>query len=119
MTEIEFEQALVELAHVFGWHVAAFRPASTSKGWRTPVKYDGKGWPDLCLVHERGYIIFAELKAEKGKLSDEQTEWAEILASAAGQISQVHYHLWKPSMANEIAKLLSFGAVTNWSLTNE
>lgn len=125
-TEIVFERKLVELAHTFGWKVASFRQAGGKNGgFRTPVKYDGKGYPDLTLVHERGYIIFAELKRESGSTtSDEQTEWGRTLFDVANNIAiridrdewqpSVMYRLWKPRDGDEIARLLSFGRVTAW-----
>ncbi len=112
MLEIEFEQALVDLAHTFGWHVAGFRPARTSKGWRTPVKYDGKGFPDLTLAHPEHGVVFAELKADRGRLSPEQAVWHAVLKAAGARV-----FIWYPSDANEIAALLSGGRVTEWNLT--
>jgi hypothetical protein len=128
VTEIEFEQAVVELAHLFGWRVASFRPAQSAKGWRTPVKYDGKGYPDLTLVHPAGHIVFAELKAAKGKPSLEQDNWALLLNGCAIAIEEridgcerdpsVAYRLWRPANATEIGKLLSFGRVRDWRLVS-
>lgn len=113
MTEIEFEKAIVELAHMFGWMVASFRPAQTGKGWRTPVKYDGKGYPDLTLAHPNGSIIFAEIKADAGRLSEEQKHWGFILTAAgrcnSGQPTPVSYFVWRPKDLPEITRILSFG----------
>lgn len=83
MLERELSANIVDLAHLFGWQVAYFRPAQTNKGWRTPVGADGKGWPDLTLVRER--VIFAELKVGYGKLSPEQTEWGSRLLLAGAE----------------------------------
>lgn len=122
MTEIEFEQAVVDLAHTFGWRVAGFRPARTQHGWRTPVKYDGKGWPDLTMVHPSGRIIFAELKTDRGALSAEQAEWADTFVAAIaadrralGVPSMVEYHVWRPRDGDHIADRLSFGRVHTWT----
>jgi hypothetical protein len=116
VTEVEFEQAVVDLAHTFGWKVAGFRPARTKQGWRTPVKYDGKGWPDLTLVHaERRIIIFAELKADRGRRSDEQDAWADTLEAACNDIRTM-YRLWRPDDFPAIAALLSNNRVTQASL---
>ena len=117
MTETEFEQAVVDLAHTFGWHAVGWRPAKTDKGWRTPVKYDGHGYPDLTLTHPRGRVIFAELKVGSNKPSPEQLEWAKHLAEVARSApSAVRYRLWYPSCADEIAAVLSFGRLTSWKL---
>lgn len=123
MTEIEFERAVVDLAHLFGWRAASFRPAGTGKGWRTPVKYDGKGYPDLTLVHADGCVIFAEMKSATGQLSDDQKAWGEALAQAEeyswspdrDPSYPIRYRVWKPSNGNQIASALSFGRVMEWT----
>jgi len=107
MTESEFEQAVVGFAHMFGWEVAGFRPARTAKGWRTPVKYDGKGFPDLTLAHPDGRLIFAELKVPPNTQTREQMRWGQILAE---------YRIWVPADADQIASVLSSGRVTQWRL---
>jgi hypothetical protein len=126
VTEIEFEQAVVDLAHMFDWRVASFRPAQTGKGWRTPVKYDGKGLPDLTMVHASGHVIFAEMKAQRGTLSPEQAEWGAVMLNATANITMllrdevddppVAYCVWRPDDADDIARILSFGRVTKWAL---
>jgi hypothetical protein len=78
--EAAWQSQFIELAHLFGWRVAHFRPAKTSRGWRTPVQGDGKGWPDNVCVRER--VIFVELKRVGGKLSPEQQEWMDWLQQA-------------------------------------
>jgi len=107
MTESEFSDAVVDLARMFGWRVAAFRPARTTKGWRTAVRYDGAGYPDLSMAHPHGAIILAELKVTT-PLSDAQKVWAATLA-----LSGV-YRLWRPQDGDLIAGELSFGRITQW-----
>lgn len=123
-TEIVFEQKVVDLAHMFGWKVMGIRPAGTNKGFRTPIKYDGKGWPDLTLIHPNGHIIFAEMKRDVGSspYTPEQAEWGETLIMCSERVNltvpitdrRVHYAVWKPRHGDEIARLLSFGRVTEW-----
>ena len=80
ISEKDFLEQVIDLAHVFGWKVAHFRPAKTEHGWRTAIQADGKGFPDLVMVHaEKKRLIFAELKSEIGKPSPEQGEWLEDL----------------------------------------
>ncbi len=81
MSEADLLRAVTDLASILGWSYVHFRPAQTSRGWRTPVTGPlGKGWPDLTLVRPRdGRLIFAELKAEGGKLSAEQHDVMTIL----------------------------------------
>lgn len=90
ITEAAFQAQVIELAHLFGWRVAHFRPALTKHGWRTPVSADGKGFPDLVLVR-RKRLIFAELKSQRGRLSPEQRDWWEALTHVA------EAYVWRPS----------------------
>ena len=99
LSENDFYNQIVDLAHTFGWKVADFRPAQTAKGWRTPVGADGKGFPDLVLSRIKDgerRVIFAELKAEKGVLSVEQLEWLTVLKG----------EVWRPSDFDRIVELL-------------
>ena len=79
ITEKDFTASVIELAQVLGWKVAHFRPAMTSKGWRTPVQGDGKGFPDLVMAKGDHRLIFAELKSEGGRMSPEQDAWHDAL----------------------------------------
>jgi hypothetical protein len=81
------------MAAIYGWEWVHFRPAQTSRGWRTPVQGPlGKGWPDLEMVRERdsGHI-YVELKTEVGRLSPEQREVHRVL----GRIHEVY--VWRPA----------------------
>jgi hypothetical protein len=99
MTEDDFLKTVIDLAHVYGWKCFHARPAMTSKGWRTPVQADGAGFPDLVLARER--IIFAELKSEKGKLSDAQQAWRDVILAAGGE-----YYVWRPENFEKIVEIL-------------
>jgi hypothetical protein len=103
--ERAFQKAVIDLARTLGYKVAHFRPAKTSKGWRTPVAADGKGWPDLCIVG-RGRVIFAELKVAGRKATPEQEAWL-IHLEAAGQEA----HLWYPDEWDRIISTLTGRAV--------
>lgn len=60
-----------------------------------------KGFPDLCLVRPPR-IIFAELKTEKGKVSDSQQVWIALLKQCPG----VECYVWRPSDFDRIAEIL-------------
>src|SRR3989304_2071069 len=79
--ERDLEKGAVDVARLLGWRVFHARPARTSKGWRTPVSYDGMGFPDLCIVGN-GRILFRELKVGRNVLSSEQAAWLEALRMA-------------------------------------
>jgi hypothetical protein len=89
-TEAGFQRAVIDLARLMGFRVAHFRAAQTGKGWRTPVQADGAGFPDLVMTRG-GRIIAVELKAERGRVSDEQLAWLDALAAAA-----VETYVWRP-----------------------
>lgn len=80
MTEAQLQEAIIDTARLTGWLVAHFRAAKTSKGWRTPVSADGKGFPDLVLV--RGRVVYMELKDAKRKVTPEQEQWIRALLAA-------------------------------------
>ena len=84
MTEAEFMQQIIDLAHLYSWHVVHFRPAWSKDGKRcmTAVSADGAGWPDLVLV-KSNHLIFWEVKADKGRVSVEQLAWIERLSEVA------------------------------------
>ena len=100
MTEAELQAAVIDLAHVYGWKVAHFRPALTAKGWRTPVGADGVGFPDLVLA-KMGRVLFVELKGTKGRLSAAQLDWM-------GQLDE-HMEVWTPNnwIVGDILRVLS------------
>lgn len=102
-TEREFQNKVIELAHLNHWLVAHFRPARVLRHgkeiYETAVGADGKGFPYLVLVRG-GEIIFAELKSENGKLSPEQETWRFALDSVSLCV------VWRPSDWDAIVELL-------------
>lgn len=89
MTEAELQAVAIECAHLFGWRVAHFRAARTTKGWVTPVAADGKGFPDLVLVRDQ--LLVREMKSATGKLRPHQEFWAEAFRQAG-----VDFAIWRP-----------------------
>jgi hypothetical protein len=89
ISEKEFQKGVIKTAQYCGWIVAHFRPSLNQRGtWQTAVAGNGAGFPDLVLCHERTHeVIFAELKAEKGKVSPEQQRWLDALGGV----------VWRPS----------------------
>ena len=101
MTEAELQTEVLKLGKLYGWLTAHFRPAWTSKGYRTPVQGDGKGFPDLVLVRPPR-LIFVELKSMRGSLDKDQRRWYGHFKGCPG----AETYLWKPSDLLEIAKIL-------------
>ena len=101
VSEKDFLEQVIDLAHIFGWRVAHFRPARTEKGWRTAVSADGAGFPDICMVRS-SRVVYAELKSEKGKIGDAQIEWLEALQGTG----KVEVEIWRPSDFDRITEVL-------------
>jgi hypothetical protein len=86
MSEAQFTNAVIDFAKYRGWMVAHFRPARTTRGWRTPVQGDN-GFPDLVLARD-GRVVYAELKVGPNRLSIDQQRWASALPEM---------HVWRPA----------------------
>lgn len=109
--EEEFQNGVIHLARVLGWRVAHFRGVRIQRAnggiyYQTPVQADGKGFPDLVLVHEqKKRTVFAELKSESGKCSPEQYAWLEALkVTPCNEV-----YLWRPSDWESIKDVLMAG----------
>lgn len=88
--ERDYQRTILDAAQLLGWRTAHFRPARTNHGWRTPVEGDGKGFPDLFLVHPHvRQGRFAEVKRDdRPRLDVDQEAWRLALI-AAGFIHDV------------------------------
>ncbi len=73
MTEAELKAEIVSYAHEQGWLVFSLPMSSI----RRLVK-DASGYPDLTLARE-GRVLWFELKAQAGKLSEAQAVWIKAL----------------------------------------
>lgn len=105
-SEKAFLGTVVEYAEVNGWKVyhqldvgwkkcplcstlmvaKGTRIACPACGHEEPVKYAkriGKGFPDLVMA-KRNRVVFAELKSEKGPVSEDQEEWLTVLRTVRG-----------------------------------
>lgn len=99
--EEDFFRQILDLAHIFGWRVAHFRPARTKYGWRTAVAGDGAGFPDVVMVRD-GRCIIAELKSEKGKLTKAQAQWLWELRKCPC----LEVYTWRPRHLERIVEKL-------------
>lgn len=94
LSEDEFQQQIIDYAHLRGWRVAHFRPAQLADGrWVTPVQADGKGFPDLLMIRGTRLLV-AELKVGKNTVADDQWEWINAFRGVYGN---VECHIWHPS----------------------
>ena len=82
-TEAQFQAAVMDAAERQGWqayHVPDSRRVTSP------------GFPDLVLAHpSRGRLVFAELKTNKGRLSEHQRQWLWALENAGAEV-----HVWRP-----------------------
>lgn len=97
MWEADWSSFVVDLAVRAGWRVAHFRPARTTKGWRTPVEGHA-GFVDLVLARD-GVVLHRELKTNRGVLTAEQRAWLVALGPSAG--------VWRPRDRDEVIATLT------------
>lgn len=90
VSEAQFQAAVIDAARLLGWRAVHFGAARTLRGWATPARGDAEGWPDLVLVRDR--VVYAELKAERGRPSPAQRGWAAALQAAGAEV-----YCWRPS----------------------
>ena len=85
ITEKLFMQRIIQAARALGFLVY-----HTFNAYRS-----AKGFPDLTMVHRKsGRLIFVEVKSEDGKLTPEQTQWINTLATTGGEVYVVKPSDW-------------------------
>jgi VRR-NUC domain len=109
LSEAEFMAQVVQVAELYGWRWAHFRPARTSKGWRTPASGPlGAGWPDLVLTRERdGRMALVELKVDDGRVSNDQSAVLEYLGGVARRHGWLYVGVWRPRDFDAIVAALT------------
>jgi hypothetical protein len=96
ISEKDFRQQVVDLAHLLGYMVYF-----TWGSFHSP-----KGFPDLVLVHPKyKRVIFAELKTETGKLTECQEQWLTALEACGQEV-----YVWRPRDLDGIVSLLRLDA---------
>lgn len=98
-SEADFQRTLIEYLQWHGWKVHAERVARTKSGWVTPIQGD-PGFPDIVAA-KGACLIIAELKSDKGILTQEQYDWLEALGRAGAEV-----FYWKPEDWDEIVEIL-------------
>jgi hypothetical protein len=91
VNERQLLRQVVDWAKTTGWliyhtHRSDFSPA---------------GFPDLCLIRPPR-VVFAELKSDKGRLSEQQHTWLETLEACPG----VETYLWRPGDLETLVRVL-------------
>ena len=93
-----FQDKVEHIAKMNGWLCFHASPHQVRPG---VYRSDGKGFPDLCMVHPQRGFIMAELKTQQGKLSPHQLQWADALIKAG-----IEHYVWRPSQLDLIAERL-------------
>lgn len=93
LTEKQFMQQVILLAHHCGWRVYHTHNSKRSVA----------GFPDLVLLHtKRQRVLYAELKVGKNLTTPDQAAWLDDL-HAAGEYAKV----WRPEDWSEIERVLA------------
>lgn len=95
VTEAAWQRVVTDALTLHGWEWLHVHPLLTRDNeWRTPTSGSlAVGWVDLLAIHPRhGRILFIELKASRGVLSDGQRRVAELLIATG-----LEYYCWRPS----------------------
>lgn len=81
VTEKQFQEAVQDLATVFGW--LAYHTHFSLRS--------AAGFPDLVLVRA-DRLVFIELKTEDGRVTVEQAHWMQAIAATGAEV-----YLFRPS----------------------
>lgn len=97
VSEAAFQATVIEYVRLLGYLVYHTHDSRHSEA----------GFPDLMIAgpvraEGRGRCIFAELKSERGQLSEAQRTWLAVLRDCPG----AEVYLWKPSSWSEIEEVL-------------
>jgi hypothetical protein len=91
LTEKQWQAQVTDLAKVYRWAV-----------YHTQIsKWSEAGWPDLALCRPPR-LILAELKSDKGKTTEGQRYWLNLLDGCPG----VETHLWRPADFDAVCQAL-------------
>lgn len=91
VSESAFQETVVRVMTVMGW-----RHYHTHDSRRS-----SRGFPDLVAVRAPR-VIFAELKAQDGRVSGDQAGWMAALGHCPG----VEAYVWRPGDWDEIIRIL-------------
>lgn len=91
--EAKFQKAVTDLMDLYRWR------------WHHEVdsRRSKRGLPDLIAVRG-GRLLFIELKAARGRLSDDQIGWLCDIKQLACR--EVEVYIWRPGDLDEIERLL-------------
>lgn len=87
MSEKDFQAQVIQYAKLCGWLIYHTHDSRRSN----------PGFPDLVCVRPArrdrpGRVIYAELKSDRGKLTEAQSGWLQCLADAGAEA-----YCWRPA----------------------
>lgn len=106
MTEAQWQKRVLGMAALFkwrAWHDRATNAPRTCPTCKAPIKLprNDPGWPDLFMVRGETLIV-AELKSDRGQVTDEQLDWL----SALQQVKRVMVVVWRPRSEAVVEEVL-------------
>src|SRR4051794_14872899 len=104
LSEKQFQTQVLDLAALMGWTTAHFH--DSRREVRPGVHVGDRaaaGFPDVVLARPPKLLV-VELKAEKGRVSDAQRGWLQLLERCG-----VDVRVWRPSSWPEIEETLNSG----------
>lgn len=107
-SEASFQSSVIRIARDWGWLVHHVMPARLPSGKRATALQGHRGFPDLVLAHEKRGVILAELKTDRGRLSQDQRDWIEALNLGFIQ-RDPSVALWRPQDMPAIINRLTEG----------
>ncbi len=108
ITHEELVKAIADAARSYGWRVAGFRTVRIQRKdgsvyFETPVRFDGKGWPDMLLFRKPRCLAF-EIKVKRDTLKPEQKEWLLFMEDCGIEAYEWHEADW---IDGEILRVLT------------
>lgn len=105
ISEASWQAQVIELAELHGWSVMHVRRSKVRDDqWATATSIPG--WPDLTMWRPTpagdGDLIFAELKADRGRLTDDQSHVLGDLLAAGQEV-----HVWRPKDVDAVVERLT------------
>ena len=96
----DLQKGIIDLAHLYHWHVVHNPTVETKQGWRTALAADSKGFPDLLLFRER--VVAIEVKGDGDRMSSEQLDWRDRMQNANVE----HYVLTPKDWPDTVKEIL-------------
>jgi hypothetical protein len=103
-TERQFQDEVIDYAHLMGYKVAHFRTVRVQRAdgscyYCTPAVADGEGWVDLVIC-KPPKIFFVELKVGRNKPTEAQLMWHDLLERCGLDVGVLYPEHWEEFRGN-------------------